>query len=311
VVGDEELYGFAISNSISMSNQEELSEEVVGRLLKTANPFTILQMVWALIKSFIKEKPEIIMLTSIILIMLWGYHGNLDLLKYMVKDWSPPGEATATRSPILPWVVWDRELISFLSGALLLVCIPALIIHFGFKQYLRDYGLGLPSREKRLVGMMLFITLILISLYPFYIAAKDGDMQMVYPFYKHFSSISQFILFELCYFPFFLAIEFIFRGYLLLGLSFNLHVKYSNHSGKNTSYTVGKSAIAISMLSYTAWHLGKPLTELWGTPFWGLIAGAGTYYVRSIWPALMAHFLLNVFLDGMILYNLHIFPLKY
>ncbi|MEJ7677615.1 MAG: CPBP family intramembrane glutamic endopeptidase [Segetibacter sp.] len=243
--------------------------------------------------------------------MLWGYHGNLDLLKFIIKDWSPPGEHTQTRQSILHWVLWDRELISFGAGTFLLVFIPTLIIRYGFKHSLRDYGLALPSKEKRSVGLMLFITLILFSLYPFYIAAKNTDMQLIYPFYKHFSSITQFILYELSYFPFFLAIEFIFRGYLLLGLSYNSNIVYSPKSANYTIYNFGKYAITISMLSYTAWHLGKPLTELWGTPIWGLVAGAGTYYVRSIWPVLMAHFLLNVFLDGMILYNLHIFPSKY
>ena len=35
----------------------------------------------------------------------------------------------------------------------------------------------------------------------------------------------------------------------------------------------GYYAILLSMLSYTAWHLGKPLPELWGTLVWGLVAG--------------------------------------
>lgn len=294
-----------------MNEQKVLSEEDVAQALKTANPVTILKLIWTLIKSFFKEKPEIIILSSIILILLWGYHGNLDLLKLFVTNWSPPGEVTETRRPILGWILWDREFISFFSGAFLLVFIPALIIKYGFKHSLRDYGLAFPMREKRTAGLVLFITLMLILLYPFYIASKDADMQRVYPFYKHFSSITQFVLYELCYFPFFLAIEFIFRGYLLLGLSHNSNIVYSPNSNKSRLYSFGKHAITISMLSYTAWHLGKPLTELWGTPVWGLVAGAGTYYVRSVWPVLMAHFLLNVFLDGMILHQLHIFPSAY
>jgi hypothetical protein len=291
-----------------MSYQKELSEDEIRQVLKKPNPISVLKMVWALIRSFFKEKPEIIILTAIVLIMLWGNQGNLDLLKLILKEWSPPGVATDTRTPILSWVKWDRELISFLSGTFLLVVIPAFIIRFGFKHSLVDYGLGLPSKGKRTVGLMLFITLILVSIFPFYIASKDAGMQAVYPFYKNFSSIGEFIIYELCYFPFFLVIEFIFRGYLLLGLSHNTNIVYSPDTGKYSVYSFGKYAITISMLSYTAWHLGKPLTELWGTPLWGLIAGAGTYYVRSIWPALMAHFLLNVFLDGMILHHLNLFP---
>ena len=58
------------------------------------------------------------------------------------------------------------------------------------------------------------------------------------------------------------------------------------------------------MLSYTAWHLGKPLPELWGTVIWGLAAGATAYAIRSLWPIILAHWLLNVFLDIFILQSL-------
>jgi len=87
-----------------MDEQKELSEADVAQALKTANPVTIFKLIWALIKSFFKEKPEIIILSTIIVILLWGYHGNLDLLKLIFKDWSPPGEATETRRPILGWI---------------------------------------------------------------------------------------------------------------------------------------------------------------------------------------------------------------
>lgn len=286
-----------------MNDQKELSGQRARQALTDSGPLTLLKLIWSLINSFFKDRLSIIILSSILLIMLWGYHGNLDLLKFIVKDWSPPGQATTTRLPVLPWVPWDRELISFWSGAFLLVVVPVLIIRFGFKQSPGEYGLAFPSKEKRRAGFVLFITLFLISLYPFYIAAKNAEMQAVYPFYKQFSGVLQFIIYELSYFPFFLAIEFIFRGYLLLGLSAT-----STGSGRPAAPDFGKYAILISMLSYTAWHLGKPLTELWGTPVWGLVAGAGTYYVRSIWPVLMAHFLLNVFLDAVILHNLQLSP---
>jgi len=267
-----------------------------------------LRLIWLTIKSFFKEKIGIVILSAILLIMLWGYHGNLDLLQFVIKDWSAPGLFMDTRPQILSWVPWDRELISFWMGAFLLVIIPTIIIRFGFKHRIRDYGLALPTKEKRTAGFILFTTLVVISIFPFYLAAKNADMQLVYPFYKQFFSITEFVWYELSYFPFFFAIEFIFRGYLLFGISNNLNMKSMPATATSTTIDVGKYAVIISMLSYTAWHLGKPLTELWGTPIWGLVAGVGTYYVRSIWPVLTAHFLLNVFLDAMILHNLHLSP---
>jgi membrane protease YdiL (CAAX protease family) len=54
------------------------------------------------------------------------------------------------------------------------------------------------------------------------------------------------------------------------------------------------------MLSYTAWHLGKPLPELWGTLVWGLAAGAVALASQSIVPIILVHWLLNVWLDLLI-----------
>jgi hypothetical protein len=53
----------------------------------------------------------------------------------------------------------------------------------------------------------------------------------------------------------------------------------------------------ISMLSYTAWHLGKPLPELWGTLVWGLLAGTIALASGTIWHLVAIHWLLNVLLD--------------
>jgi membrane protease YdiL (CAAX protease family) len=68
-------------------------------------------------------------------------------------------------------------------------------------------------------------------------------------------------------------------------------------------YYFHKYALLIQMLSYTAWHLGKPLPELWGTLIWGLAAGAVAYSVRSIWPVILSHWLLNVFMDSLIVFG--------
>src|SRR3974377_881171 len=106
-------------------------------------------------------------------------------------------------------------------------------------------------------------------------------MHAVYPFYKVVSGAGDFVLYQLSYFFFFLAIEFIFRGYLLFGLA-NAGFTLRKRDGTTDTYYFGRYAIILSMLSYTAWHLGKPLTELWGTPVWGLLTGASVYAVRSI-----------------------------
>jgi hypothetical protein len=268
---------------------------------------TVLKLVWSSIKTFFKERPGQIIGSAFILIMLWGYHGNLELLKFIIPEWSPPGENVVSRTPLLEFVLWDREIISFFAGVFLVVVIPILIIKFGFKQSLSDYGLGLPPKGRRKLAAAVFFTLTIVCLIPFYIGASDKSMQEVYPFYKNFTSISQFIIYEITYIPFFIAIEFIFRGYILFGLAgvkdFEVEKAGGGLPGQFYFY---RYAILIQMLSYTAWHLGKPLPELWGTPVWGLAAGVCTYSVRSIWPATFSHWILNVFLDAIILSQMKI-----
>jgi len=250
--------------------------------------------IWAIVKNLFHHKTGVLIFSAILLIMLYGTHGDLELLKFILKDWSAPGVSTSTRTAIIPFIPWDREFISFSLGFVLLVLIPCIIIKFVFRESLSDYGICLPAKEHRRAAWLVFLLLILISVIPFYFASKDKQMQAVYPFFKLFTSKWEFAVYELTYLPFFITIEFIFRGFLLLGL-----VKVA----KDDDFQIGAYAILVAMLSYTAWHLGKPVTELWGTPIWGLVAGASVYRVRSILPVVAAHWLLNIWLDALIFYQ--------
>ncbi len=263
---------------------------------------TVIKLVWHVIRSFFKERPAMVIGSAFILIMLWGYHGELDLLKYFWKGWVTPGTDPGMRTQLISWIPWDYELISFLAGAFLLVVVPIFIIKFGFKQSLSEYGLGLPKKGRGALAIWTFITLVAISLPAFYLGAQDAGMRQVYPFFKHFTSSTEFIIYELSYLPFFIAIEFIFRGYLLFGLAGvkDYEIKKSGGGVPGVFY-FHKYAILIQMLSYTAWHLGKPIPELYGTLVWGLAAGVTAYACRSIWPVVAAHWLLNVFLDAVII----------
>ena len=64
----------------------------------------------------------------------------------------------------------------------------------------------------------------------------------------------------------------------------------------------GIYAILIQMLSYTMWHISKPTPELMGTIVWGVALGAVALKIRSIWPIIAVHWILNVFVD-LVLWN--------
>ncbi len=278
------------------------TEDIDEVELRNPDFITIFKLIWHSTKGFFTERPGHIIGTAFILLMLWGYHGELELLKFIWSDWQGPGSEPSTRVSLLPGIPWDHEIISFWVGAILLVIIPIILIKKGFKQTLGEYGLGMPPRGRRSLSFWTFIVLTLISLPAFYLGTTDPGMQQTYPLYRHsFSNGLQFIIYQLTYLPFFIAIEFIFRGYLLFGLAGvrDEEIKKSGGGIPGVFY-FHKYAILISMLSYTAWHLGKPIPELWGTLVWGLAAGATAYACRSIWPVVLSHWLLNVFMDAVI-----------
>jgi hypothetical protein len=270
--------------------------------LREPDYITIIKLVWHAVKGFFQERPGQIIGSSFILIMLWGYHNELEIIKIFWKDWVPPGTPPSMRTPIIPWIPWDYEIISFWAGAFLLVVVPMILIKYVYKQSYSDYGLGIPPKGRRSLAFWSFVTLTLLSVPAFYLGAQDEGMRQLYPFFKSFSSPGEFIIYELTYLPFFIAIEFIFRGYLLFGLAGVRDEEIRKAGGGIPGvFYFHKYALLIQMLSYTAWHLGKPLPELWGTLFWGLAAGTLAYASHSIWPIVFSHWLLNVFLDALII----------
>ena len=259
---------------------------------------------WLLYNAFVEpfRKPIGILLASaLVALMLWGYHGNLDLLGAVWDGWTGPGTDPSARARILPGIPWDQEWSSFWAGALLVVGIPALVIRFVFKMRLRDFGLGLPPPGRRRLALISALGLLVVAAGGFYVYAHNPAMAATYPIFRDFHDfrgVGEFALYELGYLPFFLAIEFIFRGYLLFGV-------YSLWPREGLDGVAGDAGrrflvdfrILIPMLAYTAWHLGKPLPELWGTLVWGLVVSAIVLAIRSIWPIVAVHWLLNVWMD--------------
>jgi hypothetical protein len=250
--------------------------------------------------AIVRARHTLIILSAILLLMLWGFHGNVDLLGLVLHGWTGPGSyGMPGRASLIPGLPWDQEWISFMLGALLLVATPCFIVALGFKERLRDYGLGGPKPGEWRFTLASTALLALFAYPSMYGAAKtSADMRALYPLFRHFSSVSEFAVFELGYLLFFLAIEFIFRGYLLLGL-------YGAHQpGGARALREGQDppllthySIVVSMLSYTAWHLGKPLPELWSTPVWGIVAGAIVLRSGTIWPIVLIHWSMNVLFD--------------
>ncbi len=294
----------AFTAQLARSLRENVfTDSVSDAELETPRLSTAFKVVYHSLRAFKLERTAGIFGSAFFLLMVWGFHGKLELLRLVVPGWRGPGVDIGARPQLIPGIPWDHEMISFFGGAFLVVVVPMLLIRFVFKQRLSDYGLGLPPRRLWKLSAQTFIILMALCLPAFLIATGNADMRATYPLYRPFKDAGEFILYELTYLPFFIAIEFIFRGYLLFGLA-GVRDEEVRRRGTNLGvpgqFFFGKYALLIQMLSYTAWHLGKPLPELWGTLAWGLAAGVMAYTIRSIWPVVAAHWLLNVVFDALV-----------
>jgi hypothetical protein len=261
---------------------------------------TALRLVRYVLARIFHDPTAMILASSFFLLMLWGYHGGLELLGFVTDSWKGPGSWKPDRPRILTGIPWDQEAVSFAAGFLLVVVVPIVIIKVVFKQPLSNYGLGFP-RDRWKAILASTAMLVAMAVAALYFSRGDQAMRATYPLFRDLAYLRDplnFALYEAFYLLFFVAIEFVFRGYLLFGL---YQVRDQDAppgvAGLPGRLVFGYYAILISMLSYTAWHLGKPTIELYGTLAWGIAAGAACLTSRTIWPTVLVHWLMNVAMD--------------
>jgi membrane protease YdiL (CAAX protease family) len=273
---------------MSNSNNEAKVEDTT---FTDPNVDTILKIIKdAVVK--LKDKTAIILWSSFILLTLWGLKGNADMI--FPEKW---------RLALFPDLAWRDQLVSFLTGFILLVVIPCCIIKFYFKECLSDYGLGW-TNDKVKLGLVALCVLLIVCIPIFYLGTSDAEMQAEYPMFGDTiakGAWGEFIVYQLVYFLFFIVIEFIFRGYLLFGL-FGPPEKQrakaaESKKPKRPPLYFGMYAILIQMLAYTMWHIAKPTPEYMGALVWGIVVAAIALKIKSIWPIIIVHWMLNVFID--------------
>lgn len=241
-----------------------------------------------------KRPGTLVPITATALMLPYGLHGKVEWLSLFIDGWhGPDRNFVGNRLVLIPGLPWDQEWVSFLIGFILLVVMPCVIVRIAFGQSPSDYGLGLPKRQHWGLSALFVGVMLVVAVVSAYSSARTAAMREVYPFPGGFESLTHFAVWQLGYFSFFVIIEFIFRGYLLFGLK-ELFVVEGTPARE---FIEGVPAVTLSMLSYCAWHLGKPWPEATGTLFWGLITGLFVLKTRSIWPVVLVHWLMNVALD--------------
>lgn len=233
--------------------------------------------------AILGDKTATILASAVLVLVLWGNAGAAGWLSLLWKGWTGPGSyGDPRRAVIVPGIPFDQELLSFLFGTVLLVVVPLALLKLRYREDASEYGLGLPPRDRRSLVVWSSIALLVVCAPGIWFGAHQPEMRALYPLFRHFASNEQFLAYELAYFLFFLASEFVFRGYILFGAARTMpaHV-----------------AICVAMLAHVTWHLGKPFPELASSVAWSFFAGAIALGTRTIWHLIVIHWLLNVFMD--------------
>ncbi len=165
--------------------------------------------------------------------------------------------------PLLWWASWT---------IVLFLIFPAIIVKAVFKKRLRDFGFNLKiKRQYYAIYLGMFLVVLPFVIY----ASTRTDFRAIYPFFRGAfnSPMSDIIIWEVAYLSTFIALEFFFRGFMVLGLEKNF----------------GKLAIWVAMVPYVMLHFHKPPLEAFGAIFAGLILGEVSQRTRSILGGVIVH----------------------
>ncbi|MDJ0867495.1 MAG: CPBP family intramembrane metalloprotease [Myxococcota bacterium] len=155
----------------------------------------------------------------------------------------------------------------------LYVPIPMLVVRFGFRESLRDYGLGLRGalRDAWLYGVLLGVLAPVL-----WVASTLESFQARYPFYdlRAGESLWPWLwAWEGLQLLYFFSLEWFFRGFLVHGLRQRL----------------GFYAVPVMAVPYCMIHFGKPLPETLAAIVAGLVLGSLSLKNRTIWLGVAIH----------------------
>ena len=128
-----------------------------------------------------------------------------------------------------------------------------------------------------------FMLLFMIPLIAF--AATQPDFLRSYPRFRPSYFGEEYWTYFAIYEPFYLAgfvmVEWMFRGFLVVGM---VHL-------------LGHRAILPAAAVYCIFHFGKPMGECISSFFGGYILGVFAYYTRSIWGGIIVHMGIALMMD--------------
>lgn len=123
-----------------------------------------------------------------------------------------------------------------------------------------------------------------------FVVSFTEDFASYYPFYKYaHRSLEEFLIWEALYWAQFAALEFFFRGFLLLPLE----------------RSMGPYAIFPMVAPYVMIHFGKPMPECFAAILAGVALGTLAMKTRTIWLGALIHITVAVSMDLAAIWQVH------
>lgn len=251
---------------------------------------TFLRSAFCYVLAFVKGKnlkTTIILLYAVFALTFWKYvpptpkladpETGRCVLTLDGQTLVKPLDGSSSVAPLL--FLWNARKIW--SAFFIMGVVPACVVKFVFHERLADYGLFLKSPKRIATSCLFFLPLFLITGWA---SGYVKGFYNVYPF-NSLAGLSWPCLLvhtALYFFLYYLSWEFMFRGFIQLGLT----------------QTLGAApAVMIQVVLSTMLHYGHPITETLGCIAGGILWGYLVFRTKSIWSGWAQHALLGIALD--------------
>lgn len=215
-----------------------------------------------------QRKPTVILLSSTLLVLIWAYFGSdVFFRENLAARFGVENPASAA------------AIYRFLCGFVLLGLVPMLIVKFGFRERLRDYGLGIGTPRDTFGSILLLVPIFIVI---GFLAGSRPGLQEKLISNPELGKSMPFALHACIYLLFYLGWEFQFRGFLLRGLAGDL--------GKT-------NAILIQVMVSSVVHLRDPAPEAFGAVAAGILWGLLALRTKSLLSGMLQHAALGLAVD--------------
>jgi membrane protease YdiL (CAAX protease family) len=220
------------------------------------------------------REPLLVSIAAICIFVSMGLQEVFSSVKYINLLWAPYKPAHVQFYAYVNWVI---------NYFVFYMIIPLVVVCCAYKFKVSFFGLGFGNLRKYIP----FYGLLLLLMAPVVVVTSfSRDFSMTYPLMQ-VPVVHLIIVWEILYVIHFVAVEFLFRGFLL----FPFCERY------------GTAGILFSVIPYCIIHLGKPVPEAVGAVITGMVLGYLAWKSKSIWGGVLVHSVIAVFMDILALVN--------